>query len=80
MPHFSFAGWALAGLLAAPGLAGPAPCPNVPLAPAHRPTPPPADTLNPLKIVFFGSSVPFGQGATAKYGYVARYALGQKTF
>ena len=35
----------------------------------------PADTLpNDLKIVFFGSSVPFGQGATAKYGYPARYA------
>jgi lysophospholipase L1-like esterase len=35
----------------------------------------PADTLpNDLKIVFFGSSVPFGQGATLKYGYPARYA------
>ncbi|HET9503178.1 MAG TPA: GDSL-type esterase/lipase family protein [Hymenobacter sp.] len=27
-----------------------------------------------LKIVFFGSSVPFGQGATGKYGYASRYA------
>ena len=26
-----------------------------------------------LKIVFFGSSVPFGQGATNKYGYPSRY-------
>jgi lysophospholipase L1-like esterase len=36
-------------------------------APAH----PAADSL---KIVFFGSSVPFGQGATNKYGYASRYA------
>jgi lysophospholipase L1-like esterase len=27
-----------------------------------------------LKIVFFGSSVPFGQGAANKYGYPSRYA------
>jgi lysophospholipase L1-like esterase len=56
---------------------------TAPLASTHQPcTRPPADTLaNPLKIVFFGSSVPFGQGATAKYGYVARYAalLAQRT-
>jgi lysophospholipase L1-like esterase len=30
--------------------------------------------LNDLKIVYFGSSVPFGQGATNKYGYTARYS------
>ncbi len=30
--------------------------------------------LDDLKIVFFGSSVPFGQGATNKYGYPSRYA------
>ncbi|MDO7885749.1 GDSL-type esterase/lipase family protein [Hymenobacter cheonanensis] len=67
----------LAGLLGAAGLALP---PQLgagaaPLAPARPPlAQQPADTLNPLKIVFFGSSVPFGQGATNKYGYVARYA------
>jgi lysophospholipase L1-like esterase len=27
-----------------------------------------------LKIVYFGSSVPFGQGATDKYGYPSRYS------
>jgi lysophospholipase L1-like esterase len=33
-----------------------------------------ADTLlDNLKIVVLGSSVPFGQGATNKYGYAARY-------
>ena len=30
--------------------------------------------LDELKIVFFGSSVPFGQGATGKYGYPSRFA------
>ena len=30
--------------------------------------------LDDLKIVFFGSSVPFGQGATNKYGYPSRFA------
>ncbi|MGI4823846.1 MAG: GDSL-type esterase/lipase family protein [Janthinobacterium lividum] len=34
----------------------------------------PAAPLNDLKIVYFGSSVPFGQGATNKYGYTARYS------
>jgi hypothetical protein len=36
----------------------------------------PATTLAPsdLKIVYFGSSVPFGQGATGKYGYTGRYS------
>jgi len=35
---------------------------------------PVADTLlDDLKIVFLGSSVPYGQGATGKYGYAARY-------
>jgi lysophospholipase L1-like esterase len=33
-----------------------------------------AQPLNDLKIVYFGSSVPFGQGATNKYGYTARYS------
>ncbi len=56
------------------------------LAPAAAPTPParaevlgrlqptPPAAPDELKIVFFGSSVPFGQGATGKYGYVGRYA------
>ncbi|AMR27276.1 hypothetical protein A0257_09310 [Hymenobacter psoromatis] len=39
-----------------------------------RPQPTPPAALNELKIVFFGSSVPFGQGATGKYGYASRYA------
>ena len=30
-------------------------------------------SLDDLKIVFFGSSVPYGQGATNKYGYPSRY-------
>jgi lysophospholipase L1-like esterase len=36
----------------------------------------PATALSPndLKIVYFGSSVPFGQGATGKYGYPSRYS------
>jgi lysophospholipase L1-like esterase len=34
----------------------------------------PGAPLNDLKIVYFGSSVPFGQGATNKYGYTARYS------
>jgi lysophospholipase L1-like esterase len=35
-----------------------------------------SSTLSPsdLKIVYFGSSVPFGQGATGKYGYPSRYS------
>ncbi len=37
-------------------------------------TPTPKPAPDDLKIVFFGSSVPFGQGATNKYGYVSRYA------
>ncbi|TDN36015.1 hypothetical protein E4631_04045 [Hymenobacter sp. UV11] len=39
-----------------------------------RPQPTRSTALDELKIVFFGSSVPFGQGATGKYGYAARYA------
>lgn len=37
---------------------------------------PPTSALAPsdLKIVYFGSSVPFGQGATGKYGYPSRYS------
>jgi lysophospholipase L1-like esterase len=34
----------------------------------------PTAPLNDLKIVYFGSSVPYGQGATNKYGYTARYS------
>jgi len=47
---------------------------DAPRRPASKPT------LDDLKIVFFGSSVPFGQGATGKYGYASRYArlLGQR--
>ncbi|TGE20961.1 SGNH/GDSL hydrolase family protein [Hymenobacter metallicola] len=29
---------------------------------------------NPLKLVYMGSSVPFGQGATSNYGYTAMYS------
>jgi lysophospholipase L1-like esterase len=32
-----------------------------------------ADSLDALKIVYLGSSVPYGQGATNKYGYTSRY-------
>lgn len=35
---------------------------------------PSALSPNDLKIVYFGSSVPFGQGATGKYGYPSRYS------
>ena len=35
---------------------------------------PAADSLDELKIVYLGSSVPYGQGATNKYGYPSRYA------
>jgi lysophospholipase L1-like esterase len=50
--------------------------PTLSAADAPRRKPAPDD----LKIVFFGSSVPFGQGATTKYGYPSRYArlLGQR--
>jgi len=76
-------GLALAGLLAAAGLStAPLLRPLVsPLRAAPHTAAGVADTLpEPLKIVFFGSSVPFGQGAAGKYGYVARYAalLGQR--
>ena len=50
-------------------LGHPAPRPN-PLPARHRAPAP----LNELKIVYFGSSVPFGQGATNKYGYTSRYS------
>lgn len=41
---------------------------------APRPAALAADTLlDSLKIVVLGSSVPYGQGATGKYGYAARY-------
>jgi len=77
MHSLSSLGLALAGLLAAAGLAPisfPRPLAS-PLRAAHYAAAGVADTLpGPLKIVFFGSSVPFGQGAVGKYGYVARYA------
>jgi lysophospholipase L1-like esterase len=46
---------------------------------AQTPSPAPLPTAaslspNDLKIVYFGSSVPFGQGATGKYGYPSRYS------
>jgi lysophospholipase L1-like esterase len=44
------------------------PAPSAADAPRRKPAP------DSLKIVFFGSSVPFGQGATGKYGYPSRYA------
>jgi lysophospholipase L1-like esterase len=48
------------------------PAPSVADAAHQTPTGKPAS--DSLKIVFFGSSVPFGQGAANKYGYVSRYA------
>lgn len=47
-------------------------CLGVGVATAQIPTS--SAPLNDLKIVFFGSSVPFGQGATNRYGYPSRYA------
>jgi lysophospholipase L1-like esterase len=48
--------------------------PSLALAqPSPGPTPA-ASPPNELKIVYFGSSVPFGQGATNKYGYPSRYS------
>ena len=44
-----------------------APSPTTPATPS-------ALSPNDLKIVYFGSSVPFGQGATGKYGYPSRYS------
>ena len=41
---------------------------------AQAPSPATALAPSDLKIVYFGSSVPFGQGATAKYGYPSRYS------
>lgn len=78
MVYSSFSSWVLAGLVAATSLT----TPNLaelagrgPQQQARPLGPAPADTvLDPLKVVFFGSSVPFGQGATDKYGYPARYA------
>jgi lysophospholipase L1-like esterase len=43
-------------------------------APGAAAPPVAAGAPSDLKIVFFGSSVPFGQGATGKYGYPSRYA------
>ena len=72
----AYLGLALAGLVAGSGLVMPArPCTTAswPAAALH-PAAPVADTLlDDLKIVVLGSSVPYGQGATGKYGYAARY-------
>lgn len=46
-------------------------------APTSQPLPTRAaatDSLDALRIVYLGSSVPAGQGATTKYGYPSRYA------
>jgi lysophospholipase L1-like esterase len=68
---------ALAGLVASTGFVAPSAQPRVGashLRAAHHPTASVADTLpDDLKIVVLGSSVPYGQGATNKYGYAARY-------
>ena len=51
--------------------------PGRPRPTAHRAQPiraAAADSLDALKIVYLGSSVPYGQGATNKYGYTSRYA------
>ncbi|MVN78049.1 hypothetical protein GO988_17100 [Hymenobacter sp. HMF4947] len=59
-------------------------CPGLARAQVSQPPPPRAPAtaqatrtdlpLNDLKIVYFGSSVPYGQGATDKYGYTSRYS------
>jgi len=77
MASSSFLSLTLAGLVTAtsfghlfqrPGAGQPAP------VIMHQPAAPVADSsLDNLKIVVLGSSVPFGQGATGKYGYAARY-------
>jgi lysophospholipase L1-like esterase len=77
MSPFAYLGLALAGLVAGTGLVASPPFTSVntgwPVA-LPRPVAAVADTLlNDSKIVFLGSSVPFGQGATGKYGYAARY-------
>jgi lysophospholipase L1-like esterase len=71
-----FLGLALAGLAAGTSLV----LPTEPAAQASysrllsHPQTSVADTLlDDLKIVVLGSSVPYGQGATNKYGYAARY-------
>lgn len=77
MAFSSYLSLALAGLLAATSagsLAGRLGTGPRALAAKPYPTTPVADTLlDDLKIVFLGSSVPYGQGATGKYGYAARY-------
>lgn len=69
-------GLALAGLVAGTGFVTP-PARRSPATASRLASVRPsavADTLpNELKIVVLGSSVPFGQGATDKYGYAARY-------
>lgn len=73
---FAYLGLALAGLVAGTGFVTPAPRPIAMMASrtARPAAPAVADTLpDDLKIVVLGSSVPYGQGATGKYGYAARY-------
>jgi lysophospholipase L1-like esterase len=79
----TYVGLLLAGLVAIGGGSTPARPGSQAVPGRYPPTAAPlvADTaLNPLKIVYFGSSVPYGQGATNKYGYPARYTtlLGQR--
>jgi lysophospholipase L1-like esterase len=73
----AYLGLALAGLAASTAFIRPAAQPHGGaghLAAAPRSATLAADTLlDSLKIVVMGSSVPYGQGATGKYGYVARY-------
>ncbi|MGI4832781.1 MAG: SGNH/GDSL hydrolase family protein [Janthinobacterium lividum] len=72
MPHKLPAYLLLAGLgLTALGVL---PQPRATAAPSSPGRPPAADSLDALKIVFLGSSVPYGQGATNKVGYPSRYA------
>ncbi|RZK62467.1 MAG: hypothetical protein EOO59_02475, partial [Hymenobacter sp.] len=67
LPYALLAGLGLTALSGAPLL--PVSLPH----PAQAPRPA-ADSLDNLKIVYLGSSVPYGQGATNKYGYTSRYA------
>jgi len=77
MVSSSFLSLTLAGLLVATSFGQLAQRPGAgqrALASTRQPATPVADTLlDDLQIVVLGSSVPFGQGATGKYGYAARY-------
>jgi lysophospholipase L1-like esterase len=73
----AYLGLALAGLVASTGFLASSARPRVAgshsLAVHQRATQVADTLLDDLKIVFLGSSVPYGQGATGKYGYAARY-------